>query len=97
MVCNQKTVIQSRQEFGTARLYIKAESKKQKQKNIEKQIENFGYLPAPKELEEFNSSEVMQDCQLAIKKALHTTVILIAKTYILTCNLGVLSTFSKVF
>ena len=32
MVCKQKTVMQSWQEFGTARLYIKAESKKAKTK-----------------------------------------------------------------
>ena len=80
--------MQSWQEFGTARLQIKAEYKKQKQKNLEKQIETLAYLLAPKELEELNSSELMQECQLAIKKALHTTVIPIAKTYILTCNLG---------
>ena len=84
----QKTVMQSWQEFGNACLYIKAESKKQKQKNLEKQIETLAQLLAPKELDEFNSSEVMQECQLAIKKAFHTTVIPIAKTYILTCNLG---------
>ena len=41
MVCTQKTVMQSWQEFGNARLYIKAESKKQIQKNLEKQIENL--------------------------------------------------------
>ena len=42
MVCKQKTVMQSWQEFGTARLYIKAEYKKQKEKNLEKQIQNLG-------------------------------------------------------
>ena len=41
MGCKQKTVMQSWQEFGTACLYIKAESKKQKQKNLEKQIETL--------------------------------------------------------
>ena len=89
MVCKQKAVTESWQEFGSAGLDIKAESIKQKQKNLEKEIENLRQLLAPKELEEFNSSEVMQECVLAIKKALHTIVIPIAKTYILTCNLGV--------
>ena len=41
MVCKQETVMQSWQEFGSARLYIKAESKKEKQKNLEKQIETL--------------------------------------------------------
>ena len=61
---------------------------KKQQKNIEKQIENLGQLLAPKQLQGFNSSEVMQECHLAIKKALRATVIPIAKTQILTWNLG---------
>ena len=66
----------------------KGRVKKTKKKNIEKQIEILGSLLAPKELQEFNTSEVMQAWQLAIKNLLYTTLISIAETYILRCNLG---------
>ena len=47
-------------------------------------MEDIGNLLAARELQEFDSSEVMHECQPAIKKLLHTTVPPMAKTYILT-------------
>ena len=55
-----------------------------KKRKFEKQVEDIGKLLAPEELQEFDSSEVVHESQLAIKKALHTTVPPVAKTYILT-------------
>ena len=55
-----------------------------KKRKFEKQVEDIGKLLAPEELQEFDSSEVVHESQLAIRKALHTTVPPVAKTYILT-------------